>query len=186
MILSQHTETDILAYVFFVAGQSLFLLKRAGSAVRNPTANIKTRWQFFNLNWDTFAIRAIFESPIYLIVRHFGLGQAAALVGWTVPQWLTLGDNPLPFFFIGIAADSLIDWAALSPKMPAFLRGWLGENVPKFDTAVKLQETLDKAQAETKEAVVHAGKAADAVATAQQQVPAAVPAPVESELAPKP
>jgi hypothetical protein len=172
---------DLLAYLAFLVGQLVFLLKRAGSAIRNPNTKITSRRQYLYQNWDTWSIRALIEFPFFYGFRHYSLGQLTALVGWSVPSWLVIPDNPIPCFFLGYAADSLLDWAAMSPRLPSYLKSWIGENVPKFDIPVKLQENLDKAQVASQQASELAIKAADAVAVVKEQIPVVNPEAPKNE-----
>jgi hypothetical protein len=155
-----HLEGDLLNYAAFLAGQWLFLLKRAGSAVRNPATNITRRRDFFWMNWDTVLIRTAMEFPFFYGYRHYGLANLTAWMGWTPPTWFTVPDNPLIAFFLGYAADSLLDWISMSQKLPDFLRSWISENVPKLQ-GDKLQKTLDAAAASAQETKKLVAKAQD-------------------------
>ncbi len=126
-------ETDVLLYVCFVAGQWLFILKRAGSAIRNPNKLITTRRMFLYHNWDVLTVRAFLEIAfIFYPVRHFTFAQITGFFGWTPSNSLlnTVPDSPVSLFVLGYAADSLIDWLSVNPKLPAFVRNFIQENVP--------------------------------------------------------
>lgn len=159
--MSEHLQSDLWNYAAFLAGQLLFLLKRAGAAIRDPNADIKRRRDYFKQNWDTWGIRATVEFPFFYGWKHYGLATITGFFGWTPPQWFVLPDNPLTAFFLGYAADSLLDWLSMSPKLPSFVRNWIGENVPQMPGVKKLQDTLDTAAAATKEA-------GDAISKAQE------------------
>lgn len=179
-----HMQADTISYAAFLAGQCLFLLKRAGSAMRNPNTDIYNRRSYFINNWDTFAIRAAMEFPFFYAWRHYGFASLIGLFGWQMPVWMAIPDSPLTAFFLGFAADSLLDWAAMSPKLPNFLRTWISENVPELNGNAKLKQKLDTAAAATKEAavatkeaVVATNKAEAAVAEAKAISPATPEAP---------
>lgn len=175
MNISPALESDLLNYAAFVGGQMLFLLKRASSAIRNPSTNIKTRGQFFSLNGVTIMVRAAFEFPIFYGYRHYGIATMMGWFGWAAPTWLQVPTVPWVAFFIGYSADSLLDWLSLSQKLPTFLRTWLSENVPKIDGAIALQKSLDAADEANQEAAVKVDEAADAIAKAKEQAPAVKP-----------
>lgn len=131
-------QVDALNYGFYVGGQFLFMLKRAGSAVRSPIVVYKNKWQFFKGNWDTILIRAIFEFPFFYAWRHYSLAQIVSFTGWVMPTGWALPDNPFTALVLGYAADSLLDWFAMWKRLPAWLRKWLNENVPHLP-AVELR-----------------------------------------------
>ncbi len=170
MVLSDHLQGDLLNYAAFLVGQFLFLLKRSGSAIRNPNSKFSRRRDYFHKNWDTAMIRAALEFPIFYGWRHYSLASVVALIGWTPPAWFTPPDNPVTALFLGYAADSILDWIAQSEKLPKAFRKMLAESVPKMDGTAVIQQTLDKAQLAGKKAVEQAAKAVDAVAVAKEQV----------------
>lgn len=130
--LQSHLLYDALFYLAFIVGQLLFVLKRAGSAIRNPTTTIKTRWEYVNLNWDTILIRGVLEFlVIFYPWRHFSTAEIAHFFGWNIGTW-SLPDNPVVATLLGFASDSLLDWLAVSQKLPSFLQKWLSENVPQL------------------------------------------------------
>lgn len=174
LALDPHLQSDVLNYVVFLAGQFLFLLKRAGSAVRNPATNITRRRDYFKLNVDTFFIRLAFELPLFYAYRHYGFANLTSWMGWTPPSWFTVPNNPMVAFFLGYAADSMLDWISLSQKLPSFLRSWISENVPKLQ-GDKLQKTLDKAAGAVQDAALAAKEASKQVAKAQELAPEVPP-----------
>lgn len=130
--MDPHMKSDLIFYAFFLAGQMLFLLKRAGSAVRNPKTGIQTRRDYFYNNWDTALIRGIIEfGLIFWPLRHYSIDQITQLFGWSAPAILTGAvSSVVGFLCVGYAADSALDGLSMSPKLPQFLRDWLHENVP--------------------------------------------------------
>lgn len=165
--MMDHVQSDVISYVAFLLGQLLFLLKRAGSAMRNPSTKILTRWDYFKNNWDTFGIRALMESPFFYGWKHYGFASFVGLFGWHMPVWMTVPDSPFTAFFLGYAADSLLDWVSMSPKLPEFFQRWVKENVPTMDSSIKLKMKLDKAAEATQEAAVATDKAVIAVEEAK-------------------
>lgn len=139
-------QADALNYGAFVGGQLIFLLKRAGSAVRNPGTVYVSRWAFFKRNWDTFLIRALIEFPFFWIWRHYSVAQILLFFGWVVPSGWTVPNNPVTAFFLGYAADSILDWISLSEKLPSWLRSWLKENVPPNPMFTTGAQTPSKSQ----------------------------------------
>jgi hypothetical protein len=171
--ITPELQSDLLNYAAFVGGQMLFLLKRASSAIRNPGTNITTRGKFFSLNGTTILIRAAFEFPFFYGYRHYGLATLAGWMGWVPPSWLQVPSSPMVAFFLGYAADSLLDWLSMSTKIPAFLRSWISENVPKIDSAIVMQKNLDVAGAANQQAAESIDVAAAAIAKAKEQAPGA-------------
>jgi hypothetical protein len=176
-------QSDLLNYAAFLGGQCLFLLKRAGSAMRNPGTNITRRRDYFRLNWDTAFIRAAMEFPFFYGYRHYGFAHLVSWMGWTPPSWFTVPDNPLISFLLGYAADSLLDWLSMSQKLPGWLRSWISENVPKLQ-GDKLQKTLDKAANAADLAAQAAKEAGTQVAKAQELVPDASATPAAPDTKP--
>lgn len=131
-------QADAVNYGAFVAGQLLFMLKRAGSAVRNPVSVYSSKWQFFKQNLDTLLIRTVIEFPFFYGWRHYSVAQILAVWGVAMPTGWAIPNNPLASFFLGYAADSLLDWVSMSTKLPAWFRQWLSENVPHLP-AVELK-----------------------------------------------
>jgi hypothetical protein len=161
-----HLLSDLLNYAAFLFGQYLFLLKRAGSAIRSPNTNITTRRQYFYLNWDVALIRGVIEGLIFWACQHYGISSLIGLWGWSLPAWLVLPQNFIVYLPLGYTADSILDWISMSPKLPAFLRSWLSENVPKLNGAAKVQIKLADAAAANQEAGA-------AIEAAQKVVPVA-------------
>ena len=141
MQLSQHFSHDIIFYLVFLCGQMLFILKRAGSAIRNQQTTITTRWQFVMFNWDTITIRGVIEfAMIFYPWRHFTMTQILSFFGYQRDP-LPIPDSPVTSLLLGYASDSLLDWLSMSQKLPSFFRDWIHENVPKLPL---LQLPVDK------------------------------------------
>lgn len=126
----------ILFYIAFLAGQGLFLLKRADSAIRNPTTTILRRRDFLYHNWVTILVRAAIELvAVFYPWQHFSTSQILAFFGWSAWAGLTAGFSSVATAFVlGFAADSILDWISISQKTPEFLRNWIRENVPQIPT----------------------------------------------------
>jgi hypothetical protein len=171
-------ESDALNYAAFLLGQFLFLLKRAGSAMRNPSTNITRRRDYFKANWDTYLIRTAIEIPIFYGYRHYGFVHLVSWTGWTPPSWFSVPDNPLISMLVGYSVDSLLDWLAMSQKLPSWLRDWIAENVPKLQ-GDKLQKQLDRAAGAAADAAAANKEVVKQVAKAQDLVPDTVPPEVK-------
>lgn len=136
--LSEHSIADVGFYLCFLAGQVLFMLKRAASAIRNPSNPVKTRRGFFFVNWDVLSIRAAFETLfIYYPWRHLGIAMILSLFNVDVSSgWIHaligtgIGGGPIAAVAIGYAADSVLDGASQKPGVPAWVKRWLAENIP--------------------------------------------------------
>ena len=138
-MISEHTVTDIEFYVAFILGQGLFLLKRAGSAVRNPGTTIKTRWQYFTCNLDIITVRAVLEFMLfYYPFRHYSVAQIISLFGYDLTNssnsWLqflnTIPSSAVSAIGLGYVADSLLDGLSQWNRLPAIVQRWIKENVP--------------------------------------------------------
>lgn len=144
---------DLLLYFCFFLGQCAWVLKCAAAAIRNPLTPTKNRREFIAQNWDIFALRMLLALPIYYVVRHFSIAQAAELVGWTLPGWLPSGhgNNWLLFLCLGLASDILIDSIAQSSKIPESWRKRLKEEIPHLPQppTVEVKTTVEGAKAET-------------------------------------
>jgi hypothetical protein len=140
--LSEHTIGDIGFYICFLAGQFLFMLKRAASCVRNPANTIKTRRQFFYVNWDVLSIRAAIESlVIYYPWRHLGIGMILGFfnidtsAGWLHTLLGTgVGAGPIAAIALGYGADSGLDAISQYKRVPDWLQRWIKENIPPAPT----------------------------------------------------
>jgi hypothetical protein len=130
--LDAHSTQDIVNYAVFLIGQWLFVLKRAGSAIRNPKSTITTRRQYVYHNWDTILIRGAIEAAaIFYPLAHFSIAQIAGFFALTVPA--ALGGSlsgVVGFFFAGFGSDSFLDWLVVSGKLPSFIANFIKENVP--------------------------------------------------------
>lgn len=126
---TSHVLADVIYYLAFVAGQGLFVLKRAAMAIRSKTNPIATRRAFLYTNWDVLLIRAALEMPVFWIWRHKALGSVAAFLGLAIPDKFSLPVNPLVAVMLGYMADSLLDWASTSSKVPSIIR----ENIPRSE-----------------------------------------------------
>lgn len=140
--LSAHQIEDIETYACFVFGQFLFVCKRAGSAVMNPTAAARSTWQYFGQNWIRILVRMIFElATIFSFIRHYTIAQLLQKFGVDVSNgWFAiLSIIPTSIYSLialGYMADSMFDWATRNPKLPKFLRDWFAENVPPLTAAM--------------------------------------------------
>jgi len=142
--LSPHSIEDLLLYIPFLAGQGVYILKRAGFSMRAGRA--KTRRQYVYQNWDIIAFRSVLEFLfIFMPVRHYSPAQLLGVfhIDITGVSWLSFMQNavssPWSLLGLGIGSDGmfdwLVDWASRSPKVPAAVKAWLTENVPPMPMA---------------------------------------------------
>lgn len=120
-------------WLLFFLGQSLFVLKRAGSAIRNPTNPIKSRCEFVAANWDILLIRMVLETvTIFWLWRHVSIAQAFAWFSVPYPAWFPAGFSSswVAPIAVGFCSDGLFDWIGQSPKVPNFIRQFIQEQVP--------------------------------------------------------
>jgi hypothetical protein len=170
---SYYLHLSILWLCFF-GGQCLFLLKRAGSAIRNPGTAVHTRRQYFALNWDTILIRAAIEGVFIFYPFHkFSLEQIVGFFGWNLSSTVlanlsTAADSLVGYFAIGYASDSVLDGLSMSQKLPQFLRDWIHENVPTpAQVALAAQQGVVEAQQKQVQVSIDAQK--DVVVAQQKQ-----------------
>jgi hypothetical protein len=143
--MNHHLMWDLIAYGCYLLGQFLFLLKRAHSALANKSTAVTSIGSYFKYSWAPIVIRVLLEAPLFYVLRHYpaALTYLVGMWGLTIPASVSLPNNPITSFLAGYAVDSLVDWASVSPKVPAVIRGWLKENVPTLDMA-KLSNKPDQ------------------------------------------
>jgi hypothetical protein len=136
--ISEHAVGDIGFYMCFLMGQFLFMLKRASSAIRSTTNPIKTRRQFFYVNWDVLSVRAAVEAiAVYYPWRHLGIGMILGFLNFnTSTGWIHtvlgtgVGSGAIAAIAIGYVADSGFDGVSQSKRVPEWLKRWVKENIP--------------------------------------------------------
>jgi hypothetical protein len=137
-MLSQHHLQDIALYLVFLAGQSLYIVKRAGFSVRAGRA--KSRRDYLVRNWDILLFRTVLEFiVVYMPARHYSPGDLLRIFHVDIGGFESLAklnspiDSAEAFLGIGIASDGLfdwlVDWASRSSKVPDAIKKWLAENV---------------------------------------------------------
>ena len=127
--MGSHISQDLSFYLAFLAGQLLFVLKRAASAIRSKTNPTATRRAFIYANWDVLLIRVAIELPVYYIWRHDLVnGILAMFTSWQLPAAFHFPQGAMVFFILGFIADSMLDWFGVSAKAPE----WLKENIPNI------------------------------------------------------
>jgi hypothetical protein len=125
MSLTSHQVGDLLYYLAFLGGQSLFILKRSAQAIRSKTNPIKSRREYLKSNWDVLLIRVAIEAPIFYIFRHYDTNTILAFfTQWRTPFQIPQG--AMTSFMLGYLSDSLLDWFGTSKVAP----DWLKENIP--------------------------------------------------------
>ena len=131
-----HQIEDLEAYLCFIFGQFLFVLKRAGSAVMNPNTAAKSVWQYIGQNWVRVLVRMIFElATVFSLFRHYTIADLLQKFGVnTSAGWLSIfaaiPTSIWSLMALGYMSDSLFDWITRNPKLPKILRDWFAENVP--------------------------------------------------------
>jgi hypothetical protein len=120
--LVPHAVGDLIYYLAFLAGQGLFILKRAAMAIRSKSNPTLTRRGYLYANWDVLGIRTALESVVFWIWRHHLLSQLVALFGYSIPDKISIPVHPMVAFILGYIVDSLVDWASTSPKVPLLVR----------------------------------------------------------------
>jgi hypothetical protein len=137
--ITPHHLADVLLYLPFLAGQLVYIMKRAGFSMRAGRA--ATRMEYIHRNWDILGFRSVLEFIlIYMPARHLAPAQILSLVHINADSFTSLPflsspmSGPVSLLALGIAADGLfdwlVDWASRSPKVPAPIKAWLSENVP--------------------------------------------------------
>lgn len=132
-LISAHAKGDIFLYLIFLAGQILYILKRADMAVKSKTHPVKSKGEFIADNWVPLLIRVSFESIFFWVWRHVSF---AVITGWLhltaiIPDAAAAAyTSPWGAFALGFSADCLLDWASTSPKVPQVIRNWISEEIP--------------------------------------------------------
>ena len=106
-------------WIFFIVGQLINILKRAGFAVRGPNA-VASRKQYLLLNWDVLLVRGVVGAVIFWTWASYPnlLTQVAKHFGYDYN--LTIPVVPPVAFGFGLALDVILDWFA--DKVPALKR----------------------------------------------------------------
>jgi hypothetical protein len=114
MVLHMHPSWLLL--ILFVAGQSVYILKQAAFAIRNPANPTESRRDFLYRNWDTILIRIAVEQCLFWSWVSYpeGLNKLMSLIHITAD--ITLPKEPVVAFAFGMASDVVLDW--LSQKIP--------------------------------------------------------------------
>lgn len=145
--MTHHQVQDCLLYAFFLLGEMLYILKRAGFSMRAGRA--PTRAAYFYQNWDVLLFRSGIALLIYGVVRHYSLGDILLLFhvdlsGISALKFLyTPIESGLAFFGLGIGADGLMDWGVdwasrkENTKVPQAVKNWLTENVQHVNGGTK-------------------------------------------------
>ena len=157
IVLTAHQYWDFVLWLVFFLGQCLFILKRAGSAIRSQTNPIKTRRAFLVANWDILLIRTAMEFVFYYVLRHVNSGNLAGFFHIPLPSFIP-ADSHMPMvgmFFSGYFSDSGLDWVSQWSKLPQWAQKMIKENVPDLQTVIQVTkqttvtETIKKTEVET-------------------------------------
>ena len=142
--ITPHATEDLLLYIFFLGGQLIYIMKRAGFSMR--AGRVPSRRQYVYRNWDILAFRAVLEFLfIFMPVRHYSPAQFLNVFHFDTSgiSWLAFMQNPVssPWSVLGLGVgadglfDWLVDWASRSPRVPAPVKAWLTEEVPPMPLA---------------------------------------------------
>ena len=127
---------DIAYWVVFFVGTCVWVFICATAAIRSRHNPVASRWEYFEHNWDIYAIRLVtVDLTIYLILRHYSINDALALLGqtWKLPG---SGAGVMTYFFAGLGSDSLVAFALKSKNVPGWLRKWVQEKIPELPQEV--------------------------------------------------
>lgn len=135
----QTLRWDLLFWAAFIAGQFMFLLKRADLARRSPLNGVKNVGMFFVQNWVVILVRLAFESIFLFLYRHPDFPLQIGL-HFSLPH---TKQSLVLTFFGGFFADAILDWATmqnsiLGIKIPA----WVKENIPQLPQVQTFVQTL--------------------------------------------
>lgn len=134
---------DIIYWLAFALGQALFLLKRADLAAKSPLNGVRTKRNFFYLNWVTIIYRSAVEFvfPFY-VFRHVDPNVLMAGMSWHLP--FSIPQNGVFFFVLGLFSDLIMDWAAMQKSVMGIpVPSWLKENIPQLPEVTKLVSDLN-------------------------------------------
>ena|SRR5258708_14644587 len=134
-----HLEWDLLFWIVFIAGQMMFLLKRADLAHRSPLNGVKSIPAYFTTNWVVIFQRLAFESLFLFLYRHPAFPSEIGL-HFSLP---TVKQSLVLAFFGGFFADASLDWITLQDtifgiKIPT----WIKENIPQLPQVQTFVSTL--------------------------------------------
>jgi hypothetical protein len=106
--------------MFFLAGQALHILKRAGMAVRSKSNPIRSRREFLRLFWDVLLIRTVLCASAFWVALQNPQSLARLTHTWELPPDLSLRWSAGTALMFGYFADSIFDWIA--SRIPIFRR----------------------------------------------------------------
>ena len=116
----------IWLWIWFFAGMSVYILKRAYYLVTGPNPVANTYGQFFSRCWIPLLVRVAVDSGVYWATFYPDIFDPfIAKFGWQlhspIPQYAVVA------FFIGMGVDSIIDFAVT--KIP-YVKDWLPQMPP--------------------------------------------------------
>lgn len=151
-LLTLHQKADIAYAACFLFGQWLFLLRRADLGVRSPMNALKSRRQFFYLNWVTLLYRVVIEFGLFFYpYRHADVNSLLSLEGLQLPSWLHVPQNWIFVIFLGIFSDGLLDWVLGRGKFLGItIPDRLKEDIPQLP---EVRAILDTAKAQKASAI---------------------------------
>jgi hypothetical protein len=165
-------KVDLLYWLAFAAGQSLFMLKRTALAIRSPMNSMGSRTEYLKLNWDVLLIRSALEFAfIFYPYRHVPLASLLSFTGWNIP--FAIPQSAVTVFILGFFSDAMMDWAAMQDKLFGKIPvpSWIKETIPQLPENVKLQKAIGKAVDAAEEAKDAAKATEVAVAKVQEIAP---------------
>lgn len=123
--MNHHSLMNVLDYAAFYVGMFLFMLRRADLAMHAVSNALKSRKQYFALNWVTLVIRSVMQTPIVYVWHHYTI---ADLVGWFGSSWkpsATIPDIPGVALLLGYFSYTGLDWL-IAKRAPS----WVREQIP--------------------------------------------------------
>lgn len=132
----------VFAYLGYLFGENMFLLKRANLVVQSETNPTSSTWAFIWRNKITILVRWFVAFFLFWIFLHFGFAQTFKMFGWTLPFQINAG--VIPFMALGYCSDSLLDWIAAKPWVPAFFKDILPPST--FQTVLIPKANVAEAQ----------------------------------------
>jgi hypothetical protein len=120
-----HYSLDLIFFLVFLVGQALHLLMVTGLNLR--AGQITSRKQYVYLNWDMLIVRTALEAVFYWIYRHWEV--VAPILGPLINNIPVVKNLPktapqawIVFLLLGFIADSLLNYVANLPGMPALIK----------------------------------------------------------------
>jgi hypothetical protein len=138
---------DLIYWFVFSLGVLLFLIKRADLAKRSPLNGVKSKREYFSLNWVVLLYRFTFESVLLWGYRYPDLDplKGLGIPGADKIHFPRMTQSLVLAFFGGLAASSLLDYILGRDKIFGIpIPSVVKEFIPQLPQVQELVSTISK------------------------------------------